>query len=52
MEAGPGLRLIRDVAGSVRVDRIRRQKADLEDVLVHVHKETSGAGAVPGRADQ
>ncbi len=41
VEAGPGLRLIRDVAGSVRVDRIRRQKADLEDVLVHVHKETT-----------
>ena len=41
VEAGPGLRLIRDVAGSVRVDRIRRQKADLEDVLVHVHGETS-----------
>ncbi len=40
VEAGPGLRLIRDVAGSVRVDRIRRQKPDLEDVLVHVHKET------------
>ena len=40
VEAGPGLRLIRDVAGSVRVDRIRRQEADLEDVLVHVHKET------------
>ena len=40
VEAGPGLRLIRDVAGSVRVDRIRRQKADLEDVLVHVHRET------------
>ena len=40
VEAGPGLRLIRDVAGSVRVDRIRRQKADLEDVLIHVHKET------------
>ena len=40
VEAGPGLRLIRDVAGSVRVDRIRRQKADLEDVLVHVHKKT------------
>ena len=37
VEAGPGLRLIRDVAGSVRVDRIRRQKVDLEDVLVHVH---------------
>ena len=40
VEAGPGLRLIRDVAGSIRVDRVRRQKADLEDVLVHVHKET------------
>ena len=40
IEAGPGLRLIRDVAGSVRVDRIRRQKADLEDVLFHVHGET------------
>ena len=40
VEAGPGLRLIRDVAGSLRVDRIRRQKADLEDVLIHVHKET------------
>ena len=39
VEAGPGLRLIRDVAGSVRVDRIRRQKPDLEDVLVHVHGE-------------
>ena len=40
VEAGPGLRLIRDVAGSIRVDRIRRQKADLEDVLVHLHGET------------
>ena len=40
VEAGPGLRLIRDVADSVRVDRIRRQKADLEDVLVHVYGET------------
>ena len=40
VEAGPGLRLIRDVAGSMRVDRIRRQKADLEDVRVHVHGET------------
>ena len=43
VEAGPGLRLIRDVAGSVRVDRIRRQKADMEDVLVHVHGETPEA---------
>ena len=40
VEAGPGLRLIRDVARSVRVDRIRRQRADLEDVLIHVHGET------------
>ena len=40
VEAGPGLRLIRDVARSVRVDRIRRQRPDLEDVLVHVHEET------------
>ena len=43
VEAGPGLRLIRDVVGSVRVDRIRRQKADIEDILVHVHGETPGA---------
>ena len=40
VEAGPGLRLIRDAVGSVRVDRIRRQKAVLEDILVHVHGET------------
>ena len=40
VEAGPGLRLIRDAVGSVRVDRIRRQRADLEDILVHVHGET------------
>ena len=40
VEAGPGLRLIRDAVGSVRVDRIRRQKADLEDILVHVDGET------------
>ena len=43
VEAGPGLRLIRDAVGSVRVDRIRRQKADLEDILVHVHGEASEA---------
>ena len=35
VEAGPGLRLIRDVAGCARVDKIRRQKADLEDILVY-----------------
>ncbi len=40
VEAGPGLRLIRDAVGSVRVDRIRRQKADVEDILVHVRGET------------
>ena len=43
VEAGPGLRLIRDAVGSVRVDRIRRQKADLEDILVHVDGETPEA---------
>ena len=41
VEAGPGLRLIRDAVGSVRVDRIRRQKADLEDILTHVQGETT-----------
>ena len=40
IEAGPGLRLIRDAVGSVRVDRIRHQKADLEDILTHVQGET------------
>ena len=43
VEAGPGLRLIRDAVGSVRVDRIRRQKTDIEDILVHVHGETPEA---------
>ncbi len=42
VEAGPGLRLIRDAVGSVRVDRIRRQKADLEDILTHIQGETPG----------
>ena len=40
VEAGRGLRLVRDAVGSVRVDRIRRQKADLEDILTHVQGET------------
>ena len=40
VEAGPGLRLIRDAVGSVRVDRMRRQKADLEDILTHVQGGT------------
>ena len=40
VEAGPGLRLVCDAVGSVRVDRIRRQKADLEDILTHVQGET------------
>ena len=40
VEAGPGLRLIRDAVGSVRVDRIRRQQADLEDILTHIQGET------------
>ena len=32
--------MIRDAVGSVRVDRIRRQKADLEDILTHIQGET------------
>ena len=43
VEAGPGLRLIRDAVGSVRVDRIRRQRADIEDILIHIHGETPEA---------
>ena len=43
VEAGPGLRLVRDAVGSVRVDSIRRQKADLEDILVHIHGENPEA---------
>ena len=37
VEAGPGLALVRDKVGSIRVDTIRRQHADLADVLHHVH---------------
>ncbi len=35
--AGPGLRLMREAAGGVRVDEIRRQKVDVEDILVQAH---------------
>ena len=38
--AGPGLRLVRDVAGSVRVDAMRRQLADAEDALVGLYGKT------------
>ncbi len=34
--AGPGLRLMRQAVGGVRVDEIRRQTPDAEDVLTHV----------------
>ncbi len=37
IEAGPGLRLIHDVVGSHRVDTIRRQLPDAEDVLRDIH---------------
>ena len=46
VEAGPGLRLVRDVTGSVRVDTIRRQKADVEDILVAIHGEDREAARV------
>ena len=48
VEAGPGLRLICDAVGSVRVDRIRRQQPDLEDILVHVHGDTPSAARFRG----
>ena len=35
--AGPGLRLMREAAGGVRVDEIRRQRVDAEDILVQAH---------------
>ena len=38
IEAGPGLRLIRDIIGSVEVKTIRRQRADAEDILVQVYE--------------
>ena len=41
--AGPGLCLIRDIAGTTRVDTIRRQQPDAEDILVAVHGEDSAA---------
>ena len=37
IEAGPGLRLVHDVVGSHRVDTIRRQLPDAEDVLRDIH---------------
>ena len=37
IEAGPGMRLLRDVIGSVEVKTIRRQRADAEDILVQAH---------------
>ena len=40
VEAGPGLRLAAEGVGSVRVDTIRRQRADIEDVLVHRHGDS------------
>ena len=36
VEAGPGMRIVRDAVGSVRIDRIRRQLPDLEDYLREV----------------
>ena len=38
--AGPGLRLLRSVTGSVPVTQIRRQRADAEDILVHTEHIT------------
>ena len=53
VEAGPGLRLIRDVVGTTRVDTIRRQRHDTEDMLVALHgldrlEARDRAGAMTG----
>ena len=37
IEAGPGLRLVHDIAGSHRIDTIRRQLPDAEDILRDMH---------------
>ena len=37
IEAGPGLRLVHDVVGSHRVDTMRRQIADAEDILRDIY---------------
>ena len=42
IEAGPGMRIVRDAVGSVRVDRIRRQLPDLEDWLREVDGLSAG----------
>ena len=47
VEAGPGLRLACDVVGSSRIAIMRRQKADIEDVLRHRH----GISAEEARAE-
>ena len=50
IEAGPGLRLMRDVIGSIEVKTIRRQRADAEDILVQVHglDEDEARGRIAG----
>ena len=46
VEAGPGMRIVRDAVGSVRIDRIRRQLPDLEDWL----REVDGVPAAEAAA--
>ncbi len=56
VEAGPGLRLIREVVGTTRVDTIRRQKHDLEDMLLALrditreHARLAADAATPNEA--
>ena len=52
VEAGPGLRLLRDAVGSVRIDHIRRQLPDLEDWLREVDSLSAdeAAAQATGRA--
>ena len=49
--AGPGLRLVRDVVGSVRVDAMRRQLADAEDALVGLYGKTREEARLQGGGD-
>ena len=39
IEAGPGLRLVQERIGSVRVDAMHRQKADVEDIITPRYRQ-------------
>ena len=45
IEAGPGLRLVRERIGSVRVDAMHRQKADVEDIITPRYAQAARTSA-------